>query len=159
MTNTQSDQWENRLAIAELLTKYFRALDDKDFETETFAAIFTEDATVTRPNDTVITGPAEIAASHRKSLARFRATQHLLTGHDIKIDGDEATVRANLVAIHLWADGFGDPSSLDKHFSAGGVIIAVARRKKDGWRLLSLENRVVWRTGSGFGAMLKTNKE
>src|SRR5215213_627434 len=113
MTNTQSDQWENRLAIAELLTKYFRALDDKDFETETFAAIFTEDA----------------------------------------------TVRANLVAIHLWADGFGDPSSLDKHFSAGGVITAAARRKKDGWRLLSLENRVVWRTGSGFGAMLKTNKE
>jgi hypothetical protein len=30
---------------------------------------------------------------------------------------------------------------------------------KDGWRLLSLENRVVWRTGSGFGAMLKTDKE
>src|SRR5262245_17909875 len=149
MTDPQHTAWVDKLAIIELLTKYFQLIDDKDFAVEKLQAIFTEDGTVTRPNDSVVSGPAEIAASNSKSFARFRATQHLPSGFVIELAGDEATVRANVMAMHLWADGYGDPNALDKHFVGGIVIRASARRTADGWRLTNMGGRNIWRSGSG----------
>jgi len=105
-------------ALSELLTKYFQLIDDKDFAAEKLLAIFTEHGTVTRPNDSVVSGPAEIAESNKKSFSRFRATQHLPSGYLVEIAGDEATIRANVMAMHLWADGYGDPNALERHFVA-----------------------------------------
>jgi hypothetical protein len=47
-----------------------------------------------------------------------------------------------------------DPIALESHFTAGGVITVEVR----GWRITRLENRVVWRTGSGFVQMLATGR-
>jgi hypothetical protein len=102
---------ETTLKISELINKsevtgvvhrYFRALDEKPFDAQYFASIFTAEAKVTRPNGASLSGPKEISASHEKSFARFEGSQHLLTGHDISIHGNTATVRANLVAMHMW---------------------------------------------------------
>jgi hypothetical protein len=76
----------------------------------------------------------------------------------IELDGDQAAVRVNVMAMHLWADGFGDPNALDKHFVGGVVIQASARRTANGWRLTNLRGRNVWRSGSGFGTMLQTTQ-
>jgi hypothetical protein len=159
VTNVQQTTWVDTLAISELLTKYFQLIDDKDFAAEKMLAIFTENGTVTRPNDSVVSGPAEIAESNNKSFSRFRATQHLPSGYLVEITGDEATIRANVMAMHLWADGYGDPNALEKHFVGGVVLRASARRTADGWRLTHLGGRNVWRSGSGFGTMLQTNKD
>ncbi len=156
MTDVQPTAWVDKLALTELVTKYFQLVDDKDFAVEQMQAIFTDDGSVTRPNDAVIAGPAEIAESNSKSFARFRATQHLPSGFVIELDGDQAAVRVNVMAMHLWADGFGDPNALDKHFVGGVVIQASARRTANGWRLTNLRGRNVWRSGSGFGTMLQT---
>jgi hypothetical protein len=158
MTDGQNTLWVDKLVITELLTKYFQLIDDKDFAVEKMQAVFTDNGAVTRPNGAVTTGPAEIAESNRKSFARFRVTQHLPAGYIIEINGDEATVRVNVVAMHLWADGFGDPNALDRHFVGGIVIQASARRTAHGWRLTNLSGRNVWRGGSGFGMMEPTNK-
>ena len=158
MTDVQHATWVDKLVITELLTKYFQLIDDKEFAVEGMRALFTEDGTLTRPNDSVVSGPAEIAESNTKSFARFRATQHLPSGFVIQITGDEATLRANVMAMHLWADGYGDPNSLERYFVGGVVVRASARRTADGWRLTNLGGRNVWRGGSGFGMMAQTTK-
>ena len=120
--------------------------------------IFSPDAKIVRPNGTAMIGPEMIGKSHQDSFTRFRSTQHLVSGHDVSIESDVGSVRANLVAMHLWADGHGDPSSLGNYFLAGGVISAQAVLTSEGWKISSLENQNIWRTGSGFGNMAKTNK-
>ena len=61
MTDVKPTAWVDKLALTELVTKYFQLVDDKDFAVEKLRAIFTDDGSVTRPNDAVIAGPAEIA--------------------------------------------------------------------------------------------------
>ena len=158
MTDIQHTEWFDKLAITELLNRYFQRIDDKEFAVEKMQSLFTENGTLTRPNDSVVSGPAEIAESNSKSFARFRATQHLPSGFVIEIAGDEAAIRANVMAMHLWGDGFGDPNSLDRHFVGGIVIQASARRTADGWRLTNLGGRNVWRSGSAVGIMVQPNK-
>ena len=158
MTDVERTAWVDKLAITELLTKYFQLIDDKEFAVQQIQALFTEDGTLTRPNDSVVRGPAEIAESNSQSFVRFRATQHLPSGFVIEIAGDEATFRANVMAMHLWADGYGDPNSLERYFVGGVVVRGSARRTADGWRLTNLGGRNVWRGGSGFGMMAQVKK-
>ena len=151
MTDVQPTAWVDKLALTELVTKYFQLVDDKDFAVEQLQAIFTDDGSVTRPNDAVIAGPAAIAESNSKSFARFRATQHLPGGFVIELDGDQAAVHVNVMAMHLWADGFGDPNALDKHFVGGVVIEASARRTASGWRLTNLRDETYGGVGRALG--------
>ncbi len=67
----------NKSEITIVVNNYFRALDEKDFDAQQFAAIFTSQAKVTRPNGASLIGPEEISASHDKSFARFEGSQHL----------------------------------------------------------------------------------
>jgi hypothetical protein len=60
--------------------------------------------------------------------------------------------------MHLWATGQGDPNSLQGYFVAGGVLAVDVVRLADGWRISRLENRNVWRTGSGFAQMAATGR-
>jgi hypothetical protein len=149
------DRWLDDARIIRVVNSYFRALDEKRFDESTFRQILASDARVIRPNGATTVGPASIVDSHARSFARFEATQHLLTGHDVDIDGDTAVVRANLVAIHIWNDRPVEASMLDRSFTAGGVITAVLGRTPDGWHIFELKNQVIWRTGF-FGNMLQT---
>jgi hypothetical protein len=87
------------------------------------------------------------------SFARFRATHHVTSDHVIDITADTAQLRANLTAMHLWADDECDPNLLETHFVAGGVLLALAIRTSDGWRISELVNRNTWRSGAGMSAM------
>jgi SnoaL-like domain len=152
---TEVDRWLDDTQIIRVVNRYFRALDEKRFDESYFHRILASDARVIRPNGAAAVGPASIVDSHARSFTRFEATQHLLAGHDVDVDGDTAVVRANLVAIHIWNDRPADASMLDRSFTAGGVITAVLRRMPDGWHISELENQVIWRIGF-FGDMLQT---
>jgi hypothetical protein len=90
------------VAITEAINRYFAALDQKQLDETTMRQIFAADATVVRPNGTAMIGPKEIGESHRTSLSRFRATQHLTSGFIITLtESATAEFRANLVAMHL----------------------------------------------------------
>ncbi|GAB2550527.1 nuclear transport factor 2 family protein [Nocardia heshunensis] len=143
------------MQITQVFDRYFRALDEKHFDHKHFGEIFTEDGRIIRPNGTTVAGPAQIADSHAHSFARFEATQHLPTGHDATIDGETATVRANLVAIHLWKDSPADAGFLEKSFNAGGVVTAKLRHTQGNWRITEIALRIVWRAGH-FGTMAET---
>jgi ketosteroid isomerase-like protein len=157
----------NQNKIAELVSKseitsvvnaYFRALDEQNFDTQYFAAIFTKDAEVRRPNGLSITGPEAISASHQQSFARFEGSQHFAVGHDISIDGDTAIVRANLIAMHMWQGSNTDASKKENFFVAGGVIEATLVQVDDQWKISKMSNAVIWRAG-GFKDMLQTGRQ
>jgi hypothetical protein len=147
----------DRAALIDLLGRYFAAVDDKRLDLGIVEASFAEEARLVRPNGSALVGLREILAGQSESFARFRATQHVISDHVVDVVGaDVAAVRANLIAMHVWADGQGDPNALERYFVAGGVVRAQARRTGVGWRLTELQMRNVWRSGAGFGAMLKT---
>ena len=121
-----NEHYESRIAellsrseITRVVNSYFRALDEKDFNAQHFAAILTPQAKITRPNGASLTGPEEISASHEKSFARFEGSQHLLTGHDISVHAGTAIVRANLVAMHIWQGSNTNANNVDNFFVAG----------------------------------------
>src|SRR4051794_28084631 len=113
------------VAITDVINRYFAALDQKQFDETTMSQIFADQAKVVRPNGAALTGSKAIGDSHTESLRRFRATQHLTSGFIITLkDKTAAEFRANLVALHLWAEGHGDSNAdpNDNYFLAGGVI-------------------------------------
>ena len=144
--------------VIQVFNRYFRALDEQHFDVVHFQQIFTNDAKIVRPHGVVTVGPSAIAHSHSESFARFIGSQHLLTGHDVTITENTATIRANLVAIHLWKDKPVDSGMLERSFTAGGVITADMLHTADGWRITKMDNHVIWRLGS-FGNMLQTGQE
>jgi SnoaL-like domain len=147
----------NKSEITSAVSTYFRALDEKLFDTEHFATIFTAEAKITRPNGTSLTGPKEISASHQQSFTRFEGTQHLLAAPDISIDESTATVRVNLVAMHMWQGSNTIANKADNFFIAGGIVDAKLVRDNGQWKISQLSNTVVWRAG-GFKDMAQTGK-
>ena len=159
MTNPQCLDWATKQEIGELVARYFQLVDDKEFSLEKLSTVFTLDGTLKRPNGATVSGPAEIAASNAESFSRFRATQHFVGGCVVEVNGERATGRVNVMAMHLWADGYGDPNSLDRHFVGGIVLTVNARRSENVWRLESMEGRNVWRAGSTLGMMVRNQGE
>ncbi|HUI90290.1 MAG TPA: nuclear transport factor 2 family protein [Anaerolineales bacterium] len=155
------DKLLHTIAITEVINRYCAAVDQKQFDMATMSQIFAESARVIRPNGTITTGPKEIGESHRQSFSHFQATQHLTSGFLITwIDRSTARFRANLVAMHIWAEGEGDPSAAsgDNYFLAGGVITGQVALATDGWRITEFINEPTWRQGTGFQQMLKMFK-
>lgn len=155
---------DHSLKMAELINKsevtgvvlgYFRALDEKNFDAQHLASIFTAEAKVTRPNGASLIGPKEIGTSHEKSFARFEGSQHLLAGHDVSIHGSKATVRANLVAMHMWQGGKTSANNPENFFVAGGVVHCELVQTDGQWKISQISNDVVWRAG-GFRDMAQT---
>ena len=145
----------NKSDVTDVVQRYFRALDEKQFDAQHFTSIFMADAKVTRPNGASLVGPEEIRASHEKSFARFEGSQHLLTGLDIALHGTTAAVRANLVAMHMWQGSRANANSPDNYFVAGGVIHSELVQTDGQWKIAQLRNDVVWRAG-GFRDMAQT---
>jgi hypothetical protein len=147
------------VAITQVINRYFAALDQKQFDPSTLGQIFTPDARVVRPNGNATIGPEEIGNSHKQSFSRFRATQHLTSGFTITPKNNNfAEFRANLVAMHLWIPGQGDPSldPKDNYFLAGGVITGVVKLGANGWRISEISNEPTWIQGTGFQHVLET---
>ena len=133
--------YEHKFAINELLNRYFRALDEKDFTLETMESLFTGDVSIERPNGSVLHGPADILSNQKESFTRFKATQHLLVGCDVRLEDATARVRGNLIALHLWADGYGEPDKDENYFLAGGVLTAKAEQTRAGWQTARIPSR------------------
>jgi SnoaL-like protein len=145
----------NKSEVTSVVQSYFRALDEKHFDAQSFASIFTADAKVTRPNGASLIGPNEVSASHEKSFVRFEGSQHLVIGLDISIEGTKATARGNLVAMHMWQGSKTSANNPDNFFVAGGVIHSELVQTDGTWRISQIRNDVVWRAG-GFKDMAQT---
>ncbi|WP_406632248.1 nuclear transport factor 2 family protein [Amycolatopsis sp. WGS_07] len=158
MRDTDQHELDALLATARIVrtfNSYYRAVDEQQFDAPRFQRIFAPDGRIVRTNGGETAGPANIAESHARSFARFEASQHLLTGHDVDVNGTTAVVRANLVAIHLWKDRPVTVRMEDRAFTAGGVVTAELRQTGNGWRITEVRTRILWRTGY-FGDLAQT---
>jgi len=144
--------------ITSVVNSYFRALDEKNLDARHFASILTPEAKVTRPNGASLIGPEEISASHQKSFTRFEGSQHFVAGHEISLEGSTASVRANLIAMHMWQGSKADANKLDNFFIAGGVVQATLTQSDGRWKISQMSNAVLWRAG-GFRDMMRTGAE
>jgi hypothetical protein len=153
-TERQMKKYFQEAQISNLIIRYFRAVDDKQLDIEIVEATFTNDARIERPNGSALVGHNDILDGQKKSFARFKATHHVTTDYIIDINENTATIQTNLTAMHLWADNGNNPTLNNKHFLAGGVLIAKAVKTDNNWRLCKLTNRNVWRTGEGMTEMV-----
>lgn len=133
----------DRAEISDLLHRFARALDEKDFES--YAATFAEEGELILPWGGH-RGRQGLADYVQADLARFPRTHHISANHQISVDGDRATSRSYLQAVHLVQGG--DPR---EHWDVGGWYDNQYRRTPDGWRFTRVAITDVWQAGAGLG--------
>ena len=126
----------DKAEIRELLFRYARAVDDKDWAL--MSTVFTPAA---RLDYTSVDGPAgprdEVVGWLERSLAPVPMTQHFITNIEIDLDGDRASVRAM----------FYNPmqlSGLTEMCACGGNYHHQLVRTPDGWRSEQLVEETKW---------------
>ncbi len=68
-------------------------------------------------------------------ISNYQSTQHIITNHDININGDEAASIAYVQAQHFNADNY---------FTLGGYYTNKLVRTPDGWRISELKLTSMW---------------
>lgn len=137
-----------RAEVADLLARYLLSLDDEELDDAWAAALFTPDAVVAFPISRH-QGLDGMAAYHRAALAAFAATQHLGSAALVVVDGERATLRANLLSTHVHHPQHARPQAERAPlFATGTFVDGAARRTPQGWRLTLLSFRLLWADGS-----------
>jgi 3-phenylpropionate/cinnamic acid dioxygenase small subunit len=126
----------DRLAVSDALIRYATALDGRDWDL--LASCFTADARLDYDTSGVF-GRDDFVAHCEEGLARMKATQHCVTNHVIKIDGDRARSTSYVVAQHIRPD--------DVIFTLGGTYYDDFVRSAAGWRITDRRFVTSWKAG------------
>lgn len=126
----------DRADIGDLLTEFVRRLDDRDFTG--YAALFTQDGALRMPG-TEHRGRAGLAEYVSADLGRYHRTHHLSTNHRITIDGDHATSRSAMHAVHL--SGADDATDW---WAVGGWYDNTYRRVGAAWLIHTVDITPLW---------------
>ncbi|UYQ61451.1 nuclear transport factor 2 family protein [Streptomyces peucetius] len=134
---TQTDHTE----IALLVSRFFRALDERKFAPGWADGYVTDDVRMVAPVG-VYEGPAAVRGTE-EAIGRFARTQHMSS--DLLTDIDEASGTAhaswNALMVHVHHE---DPDPL---FTVGGRYDTELRRTDEGWRISRMSVEAVWTTG------------
>ncbi|MBI1350366.1 MAG: nuclear transport factor 2 family protein [Actinomycetales bacterium] len=136
-------QINDRIEIEELLARYSRALDYRNFDE--LDSIFTPDAEFDAGGLGHPVGPADIRAMIEGTIGHLDATQHLIGKSLIEFseDGDTAEVRTYLISQHIRESA---PSDV-KHYFLGGEYADRVVRTPDGWRIRYRRLDRMWKQG------------
>ena len=130
--------------IIDLTIRYTWAIDHGHFED--LGTIFAPDGTADYGRLGIFQGPEAIGRAISGALAGFDRTQHLVTNHQVTVDGDQARGRCYFQAQHVTRGAAGD----DNYIIAGQYLDQF-RRTEQGWRIASRVLRVTWRDGNAPG--------
>jgi len=137
----------DRAAVSDVVLRFFEALDS--FDTDAVRACLADEFTLDAgPQVTPNPEPQPVAQFIEGLVARnwgFESTAHLNPNHLIDLDGDRATVRANMWASHIVGEG---PQDL---FVSYGKYTIDLIRKGDSWRMTKLRIGAI-RTEGGAAA-------
>ena len=126
----------DRLEIMELLARYARGVDTKDWAL--WRDVFTEDAHVDYRSAGGVEGDRETVAQWLEaSLAPFPMTQHYITNVEIELDGDTARVRA------MFYNPMRFPGAEDLSYCGGWYHHRMVRTPR-GWRSQDLREENNW---------------
>jgi 3-phenylpropionate/cinnamic acid dioxygenase small subunit len=125
----------DRADIEDLLSRYARACDTKDWEL--YRAVFTPDAVIDYTKAYGVRGPVPEVSSWMAKLMTpdyVPETQHMLANVEITIDGDNASAHAYYINPDVRSDGAGGFGLLLN----GGYYTARVCRGPEGWRIARL---------------------
>lgn len=128
----------DRLEITDLFTRYAHAVDSRDWDL--YRTVFTPDAHI---DYTTAGGPVgdleAVIARLSTDLQLFARTQHFVSNIDVRLDGDQATVRAMFFNPMVVSTG--------KQFFCGGWYNHELMRTGEGWRSRRLIEESAWFDG------------
>lgn len=110
---------------------------------EVFAERVTLDYTSLNGGEPAELTPDQIIGGWQAVLGALDATQHLIAGHLVTVDGDTAECTANFQAVHRLANPFGSPL-----WTLGGIYRFGLVRVSDGWRISAVTMTATWADGN-----------
>ena len=128
-------------AVCDLAVRYCSAVDRRDWDL--LAEVFVPEATVRMPESVLMKGADEIVARYKRGLERFDATHHMVTNHEITVEGDSAKHTCLVRAQHVRHNAPGGP-----HFVIGGRYTDRMVRTEHGWQIEHRELAFIWTEGN-----------
>lgn len=137
-----SDLHDNsdRSAIIDVAIAYAWALDTKQLDD--LRSIFLPDATAML-RGVECNGVDEIMRRIGGAILRLDATQHLISNHQVRVDGDSATHRCYLQSQHVLAGTDGGDN-----YIVGGYYDDRLVRTPEGWRIAHRVMQQTWVEGN-----------
>jgi len=132
--------------ITDLVYRLGMSLDEGHFDE--LRSLFIEQATARTPGGTAEGREALIAQASRNHTPDDRI-QHVITNVLVDLEGDRASVRANLVVRFASVAGADEAAFAPAvQFTLGEVYRFAAVRTPEGWRFSSVETIPVWMSGT-----------
>ncbi|TAK98269.1 MAG: nuclear transport factor 2 family protein [Rhodospirillaceae bacterium] len=138
---TMPDERDDRDAIVATFNRFASAMDRKDWES--YAALFTEDATVNFTEQFPRSGRSNILKFVRNALEACGATHHMLSNYSVAINGDRATASCYFRAHHR-----GKGAKADLFEESLGIFSATLVRMDHGWRMSHLDETITIMLGT-----------
>lgn len=148
MTTTTLSEQDRLLiehACTRLVLESIAANDRQDYAA--FAALFTSDGRLHRPNGEPLVGPDEIVESYR-TRPRNRITRHICTNILVRVESPHSAHGTTYVVLYS-----ADALNSDKHFGAKcdprtliGELEDHFKLTMDGWRIAERRARFVMHT-------------
>ncbi|MDR6978052.1 hypothetical protein J2X68_004776 [Streptomyces sp. 3330] len=142
---TQTDHFE----ISTLVSRFFRALDERNLVGDGARAYVTDDVRSVTPVGAA--DGAEAMAHAQEALGRYARTQHIASDVlvDVEPDSGRATASWNALMTHVHHEATlrRRGADADPLFTVGGRWEAELRREREGWRISRMSVRAVWTTG------------
>ena len=140
---TRMELLADRLEIQDVLSRYAWAIDSRSFDD--LDEVFTGDAHIDYTSAGGIKGDyPDVKKWLSEVLPHFPAYQHLVTNHDIRIDGDTATSRSAFYNPM----GQNQPDGQRTYFFVGGEYHDKLVRTDAGWRITERIEQTVWMDGN-----------
>jgi 3-phenylpropionate/cinnamic acid dioxygenase small subunit len=136
-------QLSDRIEIDDLLIRYTRAIDDKDWDV--LDTVFAPDAAIDYTSSGGVAGKLpEVKAWLAKALAAFPETIHYVTNSTVELDGDRAKAKTAVYNPMFFAN----PDGSRHHFAVGAYYVDELVRTADGWRIASRREDQVFLEGN-----------
>lgn len=129
----------DRRAIIDLTIKYCWTIDSHEWET--LREIFLPDATARLGDER--NGIDSIIARIATALSPLDSSQHIISNHQIAVNGDTATSRCYLQAQHVRRAAQGGPN-----YIVAGRYQDLLVRTSEGWRIERRDLLVDWTEGN-----------
>ena len=126
--------------IRDLARLYCTAVDRRDWRL--LGEIFVPDATVDVGSSSPMRGTGEIVSRYRRGLSKYDSTHHMVTNHEITVNGD--TARHLLPGAR---PACAPRRRRDSMFTIGGRYQDRLVRTPHGWRFRHRELVTVWSEG------------
>jgi len=128
-------------AIVDLTIRYCSAIDGRRFDE--LREVFVVDAVADYGRAGRCDGVDAIIETCTRALGPLDASQHLVTNHQVRLDGPQASAECSFSAQHVRRAAEGGP-----HLTIAGIYIDELVRTEAGWRIRHRTLRVVWTEGN-----------